>query len=84
VPLQPPPLATAGTTSSSEVVLPSNTLAHAVDAYAHQITVSPLGWSDVVVPYEQIIVATGGNRDDRNTGLLLAMQLDGHRAASIA
>jgi NADPH-dependent 2,4-dienoyl-CoA reductase/sulfur reductase-like enzyme len=36
-----------------------STLAHAVDAGAHQITVTPLGRPDEVVPYDQLIVATG-------------------------
>ena len=36
-----------------------NTHAHAVDARAHRLTVSPLGWPDEVVRYDQLIVATG-------------------------
>jgi NADPH-dependent 2,4-dienoyl-CoA reductase/sulfur reductase-like enzyme len=40
-----------------------NTLAHAVDAHAHRITVSPVGWPDEVVPYDQLIVATGAEPD---------------------
>jgi NADPH-dependent 2,4-dienoyl-CoA reductase/sulfur reductase-like enzyme len=36
-----------------------NTLAHAVDPHAHQITVSPVGWPDLVMPHDQLIVATG-------------------------
>jgi NADPH-dependent 2,4-dienoyl-CoA reductase/sulfur reductase-like enzyme len=36
-----------------------STLARSVDARAHSITVSPLGWPDEVVPYDRLIVATG-------------------------
>jgi NADPH-dependent 2,4-dienoyl-CoA reductase/sulfur reductase-like enzyme len=36
-----------------------STIAHAVDSRAHQITVTPMGRPDEVVPYDRLIVATG-------------------------
>jgi NADPH-dependent 2,4-dienoyl-CoA reductase/sulfur reductase-like enzyme len=50
---------TADDIEAAGIRLRPNTLAHAVDARAHQIIVSPMGLRDEVIPYDQLIVATG-------------------------